>query len=283
MAVRAVESWRSALATLALRSVRVADRAFSYREAGTGEPMVFLHGISSGSGSWVHQLIHFESSARCVSWDAPGYGTSSALTNPWPSASDYERALASFLDALKIESSLIVAHSLGAIMATAFAARHPDRVRGMVLLDPAIGYGALPREEASARLDSRLSQLKDLGIEGLARTRASALVSDRAGQEAIGLIRWNMMRLSPDGYTQAARMLAASNLLKDAKFFKSRVFVACGTEDRITPEESCRQVALAFAQGQYLGLQGLGHASYIEAPPVVNERIAEFYMGTQND
>ena len=245
--------------------------------------MVFLHGISSGSGSWVHQLTHFGSSARCVSWDAPGYGKSSALANPFPSASDYERALAGFLDAVQVESSLIVAHSLGAIMAAAFAARHPDRVRAMVLLDPATGYGSLPHEQGIAKLNSRLSQLGDLGIEGLARTRAGALVSDRASPEAIELIRWNMTKLSHGGYSQAAQMLAGADLLQDAKVFKSRVLVACGTEDRITPEADCREVALAFARGQYLGLQGLGHASYIEAPRVVNHRIAEFYMGTQND
>lgn len=283
IAMREVEPWRSALDTMALQRVQVADGVFSYREAGAGYPMVFLHGISSGSGSWVHQLTHFRFSARCISWDAPGYGSSTVLTDPWPSASDYERAFGMFLDSLKIEGSLIVAHSLGAIVATAFAARHPDRVRGMVLLNPAIGYGASPREEARVKLNSRLSQLNELGIEGLATTRATALVSDKASPEAVELIRWNMTQLSPNGYTQAARMLVSSDLLKDAKTFKPKVLVACGTEDRITPEENCRQVASAFSRGQYLALQGLGHASYIEAPHVVNQRIAEFYMGMQND
>lgn len=168
-------------------------------------------------------------------------------------------------------------------MAAAFAGEQSDRVRGMVLLDPAIGYGALPREEASAKLNSRLSQLDELGIEGLVTTRATALVSDKASAEAIELIRWNMKRLSVGGYTQAARMLATSDLLREAKAYNSTVLVACGTEDRITPEENCRQVAKAFSGGQYLGLEGLGHASYVEDPDVVNQRIAEFYTGIQND
>lgn len=282
IAAEPVTPWRSALQTLELHTIQAEEGVFSYRETGSGEAIVFLHGISSGSGSWVHQLVHFQATARCIAWDAPGYGSSSALKDQCPSSVEYGTALGRFLDALRVEGTLIVAHSLGAIMASAFAAKHPDRVSGMVLLDPAIGYGGSTREEAEVKLNARLSQLLDQGVEGFAETRSAALVSGNASQEAIDLIRWNMTQLLPAGYTQAARMLATSDLLGDATGFPGKVLVECGTEDRITPEEKCRLVASAFLRGQYVGLQGLGHASYVEAPQVVNQHIAEFHRGLQN-
>jgi pimeloyl-ACP methyl ester carboxylesterase len=128
-----------------------------------------------------------------------------------------------------------------------------------------------------------LKQLKELGVAGLAESRSHDLVSGNASPETVELIQWNMKYLSLPGYTQAAHMLAAANLLGDATAFPGQVLVACGTEDTITPEEKCRRVASAFRYGNYKGLPGLGHASYIEDPAKVNQEIAEFYLGLPND
>lgn len=278
-----LDTWRANLEALVPKSVDAEGNLFTYREAGAGQAIVFLHGISSGSGSWVHQLTHLRHWARCIAWDAPGYGGSSAERALRPTAMDYGRALERFLTELKIERVMIVAHSLGALMATAFAAKHPGRVRGMVLLDPAIGYGASPREEAEAKLRARLEQLNELGVAGLAETRSVALVSKDASQDAIELVQWNMRHLSPSGYSQAAQMLATADLLNHARAFPGQVLIACGTEDTITPEVKCRRVAEVFQRGSYAGLPGLGHASYIEGPIAVNQKIVEFSMGLPNE
>jgi pimeloyl-ACP methyl ester carboxylesterase len=274
-------AWRIALQALPIKTLQAGDDAFTYREAGAGEAIVFLHGISSGSASWVHQLIHFRAQARCIAWDAPGYGGSTPLQEQRPSASHFERALQHFLDALKIERLTLVAHSLGAIMAVAFAAKHPDCVNGMILLDPASGYGSFPHEVADAKLNSRLQQLRELGIEGLAETRSKVLVSIHGSPEAIELIEWNMRQLSVAAYTQAAQMLAGADLISDARSFHGRVLVACGSADEITPEDQCRRVAEAFSDARYFTLPSLGHASYIEDPEAVN-RIISNLIGTHN-
>jgi pimeloyl-ACP methyl ester carboxylesterase len=274
-------AWRITLQEFPINTLQASNDVFTYREAGVGGAIVFLHGISSGSGSWVHQLTHFREQARCIAWDAPGYGGSTPLKEERPSASDFGRALLHFLDALKIERLTLVAHSLGAIMAAAFAAKHSDRVNGMILLDPASGYGSLPHEVADAKLNYRLQQLRELGIEGLAKRRSKALVSPQGPPEAIELSEWNMRHLSAAGYTQAARMLAGADLISDARNFHGKVLVACGSADEITPEDQCRRVAEAFSDAQYRTLPGLGHASYIEDPKAVNRTISDF-MGTHN-
>lgn len=279
MSLAAKDTWCAELQPLPLQTICTARGAVACREAGTGPPMVFLHGISSGSGSWVHQLIHFRERHRCVAWDAPGYGGSAAITAASPVAAEYASRLEALLDALEIERVLLVGHSLGAIMATAFAAERPKRVDGMVLLNPATGYGAAPREEADRILQARLDQIERLGVEGFAENRAGALVSGSAPPEAVDLIRWNMRRLSSAGYTQAAQMLASANLLEDAPSFPGPTLVACGARDTITPEAKCRQVADAFPRGRYTSLPRLGHISYIEDPPAVNRILTEFQAG----
>jgi len=54
------------------------------------------------------------------------------------------------------------------------------------------------------------------------------------------------------------------------------VLVACGSEDIVTPEAGCRQIAGAFSRADYRSLPGLGHVPHIEAPGPVNELIAGF-------
>ena len=73
-----------------VKSVEIDGHKQSYREAGTGEHyLVLLHGISSGSGSWVKQLQDLSHHFHIIAWDAPGYGSSDALTTLQPNAEEY--------------------------------------------------------------------------------------------------------------------------------------------------------------------------------------------------
>lgn len=258
------------------RTVAAGAGVVSYREAGADPALVLLHGIGSGAASWVHQLEALSTRFRVIAWDAPGYGRSTALAGTAPAAADYAQALASFLDALRVDRLVLVGHSLGALIATRFAAAQPGRVRGLVLLNPARGYRNAPPEVRKQKLDDRLEAMARLGPAGHARERVASLVGPGASQAARDLIVWNGSRLDSAGYAQAARMLADGDLADDARRVTGRVLVACGSEDRVTPESGCREIAAAFARAEYRSLPGLGHASYIENPTAVDDAIAAF-------
>src|SRR6478609_5303310 len=93
------------------------------RERGTvgeGASLVLLHGISSGAASWLQAL---PAQAHVVAWDAPGYGFSTPLPQEAPLAADYAARLHATLQALDVKRCVLVGHSLGALMACAYAAR----------------------------------------------------------------------------------------------------------------------------------------------------------------
>jgi len=90
---------------------------------------------------------------------------------------------------------------------------------------------------------------------------------------AVELCRWTQRRVSRETYRKAVYCLGQGNLALDARKFPKKVLVACGTEDRITPEAGCKAIAAAFPRGEYLSLAGLGHVPHIEAPETVNEMI----------
>lgn len=255
-----------------LRQLTTREGVVGYREAGAGAPVVLLHGISSGAASWAPQLDGLASAdLRVVAWDAPGYGDSTALGTQAPSAADYARALGAWVDALGLARFTLVGHSLGALMATAYASANPERVSRLVLMSPARGYAEASTEEREERFRLRLDMFERLGPDGLARERAAALLSPQAPAEAVAWVAGNMRRLQLAGYRQAARMLADDDIGRYARDCHMPVAVLCGGADCITPAKKCRAIASQFPAASLDIVPGLGHALYIEDPARIND------------
>ena len=255
------------------RIARFAPRksgSLSYRETGAGQALVLLHGIGSGSASWLNQLETLQG-YRLIAWDAPGYEDSDFLQKEKPLPSDYAGALHAFLDRLLLKDVVIVGNSLGCLMAVADAAAHPERVRSMILLSPAAGNAG---DESKQR--DRLKQFEELGPEGLAEKRSPTLVGKASPREAVDLMAWTQRRIRPQGYRQAVHCLTHGRLAEDARKFPKKVLVACGSEDIVTPEAGCKAVAAAFPRAEYRSLPGIGHVPHIEAPETVNALIRDF-------
>ena len=239
------------LAAYPTQKVSTRRGIISYREAGAGPALCLLHGISSQSGSWVHQLDALAPRFHVVAWDAPGYGDSDRLPANAPATSDYAESLAGLLDALGIDRTLLVGSSFGALIAGAFAAARPDRAVGLVLLSPAGGYGAADPAEREAKLAGRLQRLARLGPQGLAQDLPVGMLSQQASAEARALAAWSTARIRPDGYSQAARTLALGRLIEDAQSYPGPVLVVAGTEDKITPPAGSERIARAFQRGSF--------------------------------
>jgi pimeloyl-ACP methyl ester carboxylesterase len=253
-----------------------------YREAGaalgTEPPLVLVHGIGSGSASWVYQLDAADASAnataavRVLAWDAPGYADSTPLAASQPTAQDYAQHLWAWLDALGLQRVRLVGHSLGCLMAASAARLQPQRVASLTLLAPAQGYGPAPEAVRSKMVHDRLGLLA-LGAHQMAQARAPALLTPNADPEHLALATSMMARLQPAGYAQAVHMLAQADIGADLRAFgaasQAPVTVACGELDSITPAKACR--ALAQAQGaRYVPLGEVGHLCAVQASAQVN-------------
>ena len=259
-------------AHFAARRVAIGGEAVvSVRECGAGPVIVCLHGIGSGAASWLDTALLLQQDARLIAWDAPGYGDSTPLASAAPTAADYAARLHALLDALEVESCVLVGHSLGALTA-ASAARQgstlASRIARLVLISPAAGYGSASRAEARARVRAeRLDTLARLGIAGMAAQRSDRLLSEHASALSRQWVRWNMARLHEAGYQQAVELLCNADLLADLPPAMP-VRVACGQLDVVTPPAACAEVAGRCGVALEL-LPGAGHASYVEQPALV--------------
>jgi pimeloyl-ACP methyl ester carboxylesterase len=235
-------------------------------------PIVLLHGIGSGAASWLATLEALGAERPAYAWDAPGYGDSSPVTPLHPVATDYAEVLCAWLDALGLQRVLLVGHSLGAIMAGCFAALNPQRVAGLLLLSPAVGYGAATPELRAQKLHSRLDLLHRLGPQGMAEQRSGNLLGPNASAAARATVQANMALIKPAGYEQATYLLTNADLSRDLAAYRGPRAIAVGAEDSVTTPASCDALALATGLGVE-HLPGLGHACYVEAPEILNPLI----------
>ncbi len=237
---------------------------------GNGPALVLLHGIGSNASSFTPLLPHLPQDLRVIAWNAPGYGGSAPLTQDWPVAQTYAAALETLLDGLKLGRFALLGHSLGALIAAAFAASHADRVTHLWLASPALGHGVPRGGQLSSAARARIDDLTRLGAEGFAEARAANLVhAPEEHPEALALVRATMAQVSLPGYAQAARMLASGRLLDDAERLAVPTDLLVGAEDRVTPPEAARRVhdvLHSSVRGTLTELPGTGHAIYQQSP-----------------
>ncbi len=246
---------------------------------GTGAACVLLHGISSGAASWfgcARALAEQSDSpvARVLAWDAPGYGGSTPLPAEVPTVDDYAERLGEALDALGVSRCVLVGHSMGGLIAAAYARCHgADRVARLVLISPAGGYGAAGQsgEREQARR-SRLEELADRGVTGVAERAAARLLSDGADTAARQWVHWNAARLDPAGYRQAVELLCNADLAR-SRPLAMPVSVYCGDADRVTPPADCAARARLLGASFSL-IDRAGHASTVEQATTVAQAIA---------
>ena len=268
--------------TMTYASLTLADGLQCYRESGRGLAIVLLHGISSCAASWEPLSEHLPG-YRLLAWDAPGYGDSQPLVSEYPVAADYARRLAEWLEALGVERCVMVGHSLGAIIASAFVAAYPERVTGVILADPAQGYRDAADDKREAVYRARWTQLAEQGHAAYAVSRAPRLLRDDAREDDISRVRDGMRRLNIAGFTQASWMLANDALVRYATdSVRMPLMVLCGDEDRITPPAGAQALATRLGAA-YRGLPQAGHASYIDAPEAFARAVEKFASGLVAD
>jgi pimeloyl-ACP methyl ester carboxylesterase len=154
-------------ATLAKRRVvhDADDSLFALRSGGAvhrsgpreGPPVLFLHGVGGAAWSWRPQRDALAAAHRVFVWEARGHGAAAAVTDAGLSDyyADAQEALAAVIEQAG-RPPIVVAHSMGGLLAFALARAQPDAVRGLFLVDPVYATGEeyghfSPRTGAVAR------------------------------------------------------------------------------------------------------------------------------------
>jgi len=120
--------------TLDLRRTGVLDSFMTFRETGNGPDIVFLHGNPLSSYVWRRVLPKVAPRGRCLAPDLIGMGDSGKPDIGYR-FSDHARYLDAWFEALGLRDVVLVGYDWGGVLAMDWAARHPERTRGLVLFE----------------------------------------------------------------------------------------------------------------------------------------------------
>ena len=240
------------------------DETIPVIREGSGEPLVLLHclGVDHHFWDFAQPLAADFTLHR---YDLPGHGSSAV-----PDAAYGIEDLADQLDALlrvrQLDRVNLAGISLGGLIAQGFAARHPDRVARLILVDTTPRY----TEEMRAMWAERAATARTHGtpalIEGLLKIWFSAAAIER-NDPGVAYVRATLGRCSGEGYALACEALARADLKELAARITSPTLVICGDDDiprfPSTPRDGCRR---HVAGAELRWIAGTRHASVLEKP-----------------
>ncbi|TDO52964.1 pimeloyl-ACP methyl ester carboxylesterase [Kribbella sp. VKM Ac-2571] len=131
------------------------------RDAGTGDPLLLVHGWGGDSRAW--SGLGFED-RRVIAVDLRGHGRSPVLRHGYRPA-DYAADLAALVERLGLRPVVAIGHSMGGQIVAELALERPDLVAAVVVIDPA--YGA--DEAEAATFEQRLAALRNDGSDAAVR------------------------------------------------------------------------------------------------------------------
>lgn len=234
------------------------------RQAGRARTIVLLHEMGGMLESWDAVVPLLAPTASVLRYDQRGAGLSEKPPGPYAIAQAADD-LAALVTALAIaEPVTVVGAAVGAAVATAFAARHPQAVAALALLAPA----TVLDEAKRARTEQRIAAIERFGIR-----RAFA---DETGEPPS---RYEELRLAADpaGLAATWRMLAGLDLDADLAAIRCPTLVVAGRRDTARPPEHVAGVAARIAGAEFLVLE-TGHVMAIETPELVASTLRDFLV-----
>lgn len=258
---------------------KVAGTELAYSVTGSGPAVVFLHAFPLGLFMWEAQAKALEGTHTVVRFDDRGFGDTpvgDGLLTMERIADD----AAALMDHLGISQAVVAGCSMGGYATLAFARRHPDRLKGLVLQDT---KASADTDEARRNRALVSDRIRKEGASAVAEAFMPKLLGKTTQSENPALverIREVILGTSPQGMIDALAGLAArANSTPSLREIRVPTLVICGEEDTITPVADSEVLHRGIAGSRLAIVPKAGHLSSLEKPTAYNEALAAF-LGT---
>jgi len=253
--------------------VTIDSRKTTYLTAGSGRPVICLHGAGTGAVTWYPSIGAIAKCYYVIAPDIVGYGESDKPNGSYD-RSYFSKWLNSLLIEMKISKAHIVGLCQGGAIALQFAIDYPQKVGKLVLVDAA-GLGAkvpfwpfvgivwmnsFPSVIAN-RFNSRYILHKPANRDPNHGLYSIAVIKKAGGKNAFKQGRGSAVSKIPDELLQQ---------------IKNETLIIWGKQDRFFFAEYGERAAKIIANATFTLIQNAGHLPMIDQPEVFNQVLTDF-------
>jgi pimeloyl-ACP methyl ester carboxylesterase len=269
--------------------IELHGRRVVYRVAGSGPPVVLIHGMLNSSSHWQAVAASLAHDHTVVAPDLIGHGDSAAPRGDY-SLGAHAASIRDLLAAIGIDRATMVGHSLGGGVAMQFYYQFPQRVERLVLISsgglghevsPMLRTAALPG--TSALLTVTMSRRMLSGLYGLGSSMRERGVS-------AGVYLQALARALRPLQTQSARSAFLHTLRSvidvrgqrvsatDRLYLLSAIptLIVWGERDNTIPIDHGRDAHAAIAGSEFRTIAGAAHFPHLEEPGELSALLREF-------
>jgi 4,5:9,10-diseco-3-hydroxy-5,9,17-trioxoandrosta-1(10),2-diene-4-oate hydrolase len=258
-----------------------------YQRAGAGRPLLLLHGLVGSAKNWRRNISFLSGNSTVYAIDLFNMGESERIPGLNAGLEATADRLAAYMNALGLDEADIAAHSHGGAVAMMFAARHPDRVRRLILFAPANPFCDLGNQLIrfyrtrfgiwfARRIPFLPRMLKATALSRMygdpSRVSLDALEGYTKGLHIPGTIDHVLQIIQ--------RWFVDMGLLRSAltRLAAKPTLLIWGDRDRIVGLNSARELQRTLPQSRLLVLPGVGHIAFEEMPDVCNQAMRDWLI-----
>ncbi len=258
------------------RTLRLSDgAAVRLLEAGTGEPLLLIHGVGLRAEAWEPQIAALAAGAHVIAADMPGHGGSDPLA-AGARLPDYVAWAARVIAALDVGPVNVAGHSMGSLIAAGLAVEHPGLVRRAALLNGVHRRSPAARAAVEARAAEIASGTNAIEAP-LARWFGPG--DDACRKRVAG---W-LSAVDPAGYAAAYRAFAEGDDIYADRLdaISCPLLVLTGDGDANSTPAMAMAMAAMAQRGQAVVIVGHRHMVNLTAPEAVTAELKRWLATTE--
>ncbi len=264
-----------------------------YIESGEGEQaFILLHGFGSSTYSWRKVFSAFSTKGKVIAYDRPGFGLTERITNPDsfeinPYTLEYQaELLIKLMDLKNIKHAILVGNSAGASVAIYTAAFYPERVKALILVDPAVSAsGGIPGWGKFIFSFPQFDRLGPFFVRSIEENGLELLKMAWADEEKItdeDLLNYQRplkMENWDIGLWEYTKVNGDVDVAQFLSQLTMPVIVISGMEDQLIPVEESIAASEKINNAQFFGIDHCGHVLQEECPEEFMKIVNQFLKG----
>lgn len=256
-----------------------------YIDEGPKDAMViiFIHGFPFNKLMWNLQLQELKANYRVIAYDIRGYGGSDAGTEDY-SIELFAKDLICFMDALRIDKTVLCGLSMGGYIALNAVENYPERFSALILCDTNC------IADTSETKEKRMSAIEGIRKNGEIEYVETS-IKNLFSPESLSIMEYEITALKEEivntsGQTLCNTLLALAwrrETCSKLPEIKIPVLIMVGREDKITPPDAAQSMHERIENSSLVIIENAGHISNLENHNEFNNHLKKFIFSIKSE